>query len=76
MKNIYLPEASEPDTMYVISKLYISAGDHVSNGDAIVCYEEEKSVVDINADCDGVIKEIFVNEGDVVSAGSKICAIE
>ena len=44
-------------------------------GDALVAYEEDKSVVDIYSDYDGEIIEIYIQDDETAAPGTKICAI-
>jgi len=76
MNYIMLPKSDDPEMMYVVSKWYKEVGDSVKAGDIIASYEEDKSVVDIESPYSGVVKEIYVAEGDPVPADTKICAIE
>ena len=75
MNFIFLPKDSDPDAMYVISKWYVSTGDKVNIGDVLVSYEQDKSIVDVISEYDGVITEIYALDGDVIESGSKIGAI-
>ena len=76
MNYIALPMDKNPDTTYVINKWYVSVGSKVKTGDILMSYEEDKSVVDVSSDFDGVIAEILVQEEEIVPPGTKICSIE
>jgi len=76
MNYVVIPSGSDPDVVCAINKWYVKVGDKVKVGDALVSYEEDKSVVDICSDYDGVITEIYVQDEDVTAPGAKICAIE
>ena len=72
---ISLPANNNPETMYVISKWYVKPGNKVKAGDALVAYEEDKSVVDIYSDYDGEIIEIYVQNDETAAPGTKLCSI-
>jgi biotin carboxyl carrier protein len=57
-------------------KVVASAGDSVSEGDTLVILESMKMEIPVLAESDGVVKEMAVNEGDVVQEGDLIATIE
>jgi len=60
----------------LIFKLNVNIGDEVKKGDVVAVIEAMKMENDIQAENDGVVKEIFVDEGDAVSAGDTLMVIE
>jgi biotin carboxyl carrier protein len=57
-------------------KVVASSGDSVDDGDTLVILESMKMEIPVVADAAGVIKELAVNEGDVVQEGDLIAVIE
>jgi acetyl-CoA carboxylase biotin carboxyl carrier protein len=57
-------------------KIVASAGDEVSDGDTLVILESMKMEIPVVAESDGVVRQIAVNEGDVVQEGDLIAVIE
>ena len=76
MNYVVLPSSNDSDAEFFISKWYVKVGDKDRLGDALVAYEEEKTIVDLYSDYDGVIVEIYVHEEETAAPGTKICAIE
>ena len=52
------------------------AGDAVAEGDTLVILESMKMEIPVVAESDGMVKQIAVNEGDVVQEGDLIAVIE
>lgn len=59
----------------MILKLKVNVGDKVKKGDIVTVIEAMKMENDIQAEKDGVVKEIFVGEGDTVNAGDTLMII-
>jgi len=57
-------------------KIVASVGDEVSDGDTLVILESMKMEIPVVAEADGVVRQIAVNEGDVVQEGDLIAVIE
>jgi biotin carboxyl carrier protein len=57
-------------------KVVKSAGDEVSEGDVLVILESMKMEIPVVAESDGVLREMAVNEGDVVQEGDLIAVVE
>ncbi len=58
------------------SKPYVSVGDHVKKGDILCTIEAMKMFNDVKSTVDGVVREILVNDGDLVEFKTPIFAIE
>lgn len=56
--------------------VYISPGDEVTEGDALMALESSKAVMDVPSPQTGVITEVLLKEGDTVSEGDGIAVIE
>jgi biotin carboxyl carrier protein len=57
-------------------KVVASAGDVVEPNDTLVILESMKMEIPVPAEVAGVIKEMTVNEGDVVNEGDPIAVID
>lgn len=82
-------EASEADTTSVTSPMvgvfyrapaenaepYVKVGDHVKAGTVLCLIEAMKMMNEITAECDGVISEICVENGQVVDFGKALFKI-
>ena len=57
-------------------KVVKAAGDEVVEGDTLVILESMKMEIPVVSEYDGVIKQLAVNEGDVVQEGDLIAVVE
>jgi acetyl-CoA carboxylase biotin carboxyl carrier protein len=57
-------------------KVVAKAGDDVEEGDTLVILESMKMEIPVIAETDGVVREIAVNEGDVVQEGDLIAVVD
>ncbi len=57
-------------------KVVAAAGDSVSEGDTLVILESMKMEIPVVAESDGVVRQLAVNEGDVVQEGDLIAVVE
>jgi biotin carboxyl carrier protein len=57
-------------------KVVKATGETVEEGDTLVILESMKIEIPVLAESDGVLKELVVNEGDVVQEGDLIAVIE
>jgi biotin carboxyl carrier protein len=57
-------------------KVVASAGDVVEPNDTLVILESMKMEIPVPAEVAGVVKEMTVNEGDVVNEGDSIAVID
>jgi acetyl-CoA carboxylase biotin carboxyl carrier protein len=57
-------------------KVVVSACDSIEEGDTLVILESMKMEIPVAAESGGTIKELRVNEGDVVQEGDVIAVIE
>jgi biotin carboxyl carrier protein len=57
-------------------KVVAKAGDDVEEGDTLVILESMKMEIPVIAEADGVVREIAVNEGDVVQEGDLIAVVD
>ena len=54
---------------------YVKVGDHVKAGNVLCLIEAMKMMNEITAECDGVISEICVENGQVVDFGKELFKI-
>ena len=59
-----------------VIELLVGIGDEVDSGQGLLVLESDKASMEIPAETAGVIKEVFVSIGDLLSEGSIIAAIE
>jgi len=57
-------------------KVVAAAGDSIDDGDTLVILESMKMEIPVLSESAGVVKELAVNEGDVVQEGDLIAVIE
>jgi biotin carboxyl carrier protein len=57
-------------------KVTKAAGDEVAEGDTLVILESMKMEIPVIAESGGVLKQMAVNEGDVVQEGDLIAVVE
>ena len=58
------------------AKILVNVGDKVTKGSTICVIEAMKMENDIQSEVDGVVKEIFIEQGDAVSIGDTLMVIE
>lgn len=76
IKNILLPNLGEGVDSADVSEILIKVGDTVAKDDSILVLESEKATMEIPSEFSGTIKEIFVKNGDQITAGQKLVSIE
>ncbi len=59
-----------------IVSLKCKVGDRVKSGDVLLVFEAMKMENDIFSPINGVVREVFVSEGDTVSKGDPLMRIE
>ena len=57
-------------------KVVATAGEPVAEGDTLVILESMKMEIPVLAESDGTLRELAVNEGDVVQDGDLIAVID
>jgi pyruvate dehydrogenase E2 component (dihydrolipoamide acetyltransferase) len=72
VKTFQLPELGENVNTGTVTKILVSPGDSVEKDQNVVELETEKAVVEIPVDFAGIVKEVFVKEGDEIKIGQKI----
>ena len=57
-------------------KVTKAAGDEVAEGDTLVILESMKMEIPVISESSGVVRQMAVNEGDVVQEGDLIAVVE
>lgn len=57
-------------------KIVAAVGDDIADGDTLVILESMKMEIPVLAETDGVLRELAVNEGDVVQEGDLIAVVD
>ena len=76
MAEITMPKLSDTMTEGTLVSWKKQKGDKVSSGDVIAEVETDKATMEMEAFEDGVLSEIYVQEGTKVAVGEKIAAIQ
>ncbi len=59
-----------------VVKILVNSGDHVSKGDPVVILEAMKMENEIKSPTDGIVKTIYVKEGDALEQGVLMIDLE
>lgn len=70
-----LPELGENIKSGDLVKVLVSAGDKVSQDQAVLELETDKATIEVPSPVSGTIKEIFVKDGDKLSVGQLIFTV-
>ena len=71
-----LPELGENITAADITKILVKPGDAVEPDQSVIELETDKATVEVPAEMKGIVKEVFVKEGEKVKIGSVIFTVE
>ena len=74
--DIILPNIGETVDEGKVLKWFKQVGDQVADGDVLCEVETDKSTMEVPTTIDGTIKEIRVNEGDVIPVGTILAIVE
>ena len=74
-QEIRVPDLGDVDEVEVI-EILVSPGDRVEKDDGLITLESDKASMDVPAPETGVVKELRVQTGDMVSEGTVICTLE
>ena len=75
MAEITMPKLSDTMTEGVVVRWHKKKGDVIATGDVLAEIETDKATMEMEAFDDGVLKEIYVPEGQKVSVGERIALI-
>ncbi|MDD2702609.1 MAG: hypothetical protein PHC33_01205 [Candidatus Omnitrophica bacterium] len=76
MAQVILPELGEQSKNATVTFWYFKAGDTVKENDDLVEMTTDKAAFNVPSPYSGILKEILVNEGDVVQVGAALAVIE
>ena len=76
MAQVILPELGEQVKKATVTFWYFKVGDTVKENDDLVEMTTDKAAFNVPSPYAGILKEILVNEGDVVQAGTALAIIE
>jgi pyruvate dehydrogenase E2 component (dihydrolipoamide acetyltransferase) len=72
---IEMPKLSDTMTEGILVKWHKSSGDTVEIGDVIAEVETDKAVMEMEAFDEGILGEVFVQEGDSVQVGAALASL-
>jgi len=70
-----MPRQGQSVESCIIGKWHIQKGDNVSTGDVLFTYETDKATFEEEAKVDGIVLELFFDEGDDVECLTNVCVI-
>ena len=76
MKNFKIPELGENIKSASIVKVLVKVGDVIEIDQAVLELETDKATIEVPSDVAGKVLSISVNEGDTVTIGQEIFAID
>jgi len=76
MVKVVLPELSENIDKAIVSYWYFKEGEKVNEKDDLVELSTDKATFNLPSPASGTLLEIFFREGDTVSSGEILAAIE
>lgn len=76
MHEIILPKLGMAMTEGTISEWKKKVGESVKKGEVLFLMESDKALIDVKAECNGILKEILVENNETVKAGTVVGTIE
>lgn len=73
---IIIPSAGQITDDFTILSINVKIGDKVKEGDILAEIETDKSTMELESFCDGLVLKILVQVGDVVTTGQTIILIK
>jgi pyruvate dehydrogenase E2 component (dihydrolipoamide acetyltransferase) len=73
---VKLPELGENLTGGEVSDVKVAVGDTVTEGQALIEIDAEKSTVEVPSPMSGKIQKLLVKKGDTIQVGQALCVIE
>ncbi|HAQ38995.1 MAG TPA: branched-chain alpha-keto acid dehydrogenase subunit E2 [Saprospirales bacterium] len=74
--DIKLPELGENITQAQVTTVMVREGDSVSKDQIIVEIETDKAVIEVPSEVDGIVKKVFISEGEKVNIGATMISVE
>lgn len=75
LNQIYIPDIGDFSDVAIV-EVYVQVGSSVQENESLLSLESEKAVTDIPSPIAGVIKALYLKEGDLVSKGTLVADIE
>ena len=76
IKDIFLPKLDIAMEDAKIIEWKKKVGDKIKKGETLVEIEASKANVEIEAEFDGILKEILVQSGEIINVGTIVAQIE
>ena len=76
MHEIILPKLGMAMTEGIICEWQKKVGESVKKGEVLFSMESDKAVIDVKAECNGILKEILAENNETVKAGTVVGTIE
>ena len=76
LKEFKLPDLGENIESADITKVLVSEGERIEKDQAVVEIETDKATVEVPSEFGGVVKELFVKDGETAKVGQKLFTIE
>ena len=76
MTEVVMPKLGITMTEGEIHEWFVKVGDLIEKGMPILAVESNKAIIEIEAQCSGVLKEILYYEGETVDISTTIALIE
>ena len=76
MPQLVMPKLGLTMTEGVLLEWHVGAGDEFHAGDMLFVVETEKVANEVQADIDGIIDELLVEEGDIVPVGMPLATLK
>lgn len=73
--NVILPELAEGVTEATVSYWHVEEGDHVQEGQDLVEMTTDKATFNVPSPANGILSEVFFDEGQAVSVGDTLAVI-
>lgn len=70
--DVLIPHLPEPTMSALVTKIYVTEGQHVKKDDTLLDVETDKIVLEIVATANGVVTKININEGEQVSSNQVV----
>lgn len=74
--DVVIPDMGAHTADVVVMKWRVAPGDRVACGDALADVESWKAAVTVEAEQDGVVRELCIKAGKATAVGSVICRID
>ena len=76
VNKIIIPSAGQITDEFKIIKLNIEVGQKINEGDIVAEIETDKSTMELESFCKGIVYKILVKEGDILETGQTIAIVK